>query len=403
MGSVRLEQDDRIRLEFTTERGLKEPMQISRRSHLAAFAFGLAMAVAIPASAQQGGPGGGGGPGGPGGGMGGPGGGPEGGRRVRGEFGSDQLLFTPAAPRPPAEREPLPDFGAARDPGRDLQLPSITGYAPQQTTKPLSQQGLGSVTLSAKMVESGSDITRGIVWRVFKPEPNKEGKLPLVASARGGTSTFQIEPGSYLVHASFGRAGATKRITVGRDGNKESLVIDAGGLELNAVLPGGGAIDPAKLKFSIYEAQEGPTGERALIVPDVAPNTVVRLNSGVYHIVSNYGAVNAVARSDIRVEAGKLTQATVEHRAAQITFKLVRDAGGEAMADTSWSVLTDGGDSIREAVGPYASMVLAEGDYVVIAKNRERIYQKELSVKPGDDEEVDVLANDASSADEGAD
>ncbi|MBE7185090.1 MAG: hypothetical protein INR68_11890 [Methylobacterium mesophilicum] len=372
-------------------------MQISRRRSLIACALGLALAATFPAFAQQGGGPGGGGPGGFGGG---PGDAPDGSRGSRGGFGSDRPLFP--APPPERERDPLPDFGAGGDPGRGLQLPNITGYAPQQTGKPLSQQGLGSVTLSAKMTETGGDISRGLVWRVFKPEPNQDGKLPLVASARGGTSTVQIEPGSYLIHASFGRAGATKRITVGRQGGKEALVLDAGGLELNAVVPGGGAIDPSKLKFSIYEGKEGPTGERALIVPDVAPATVVRLNSGVYHIVSTYGAVNAVARSDIRVEAGKLTQATVEHRAGQVTFKLVREAGGEAMADTAWSILTDGGDSIREAVGPYASMVLAEGDYVVIAKNRDRIYQRELTVKPGDDEEVDVLANEESSAEEGA-
>ena len=60
--------------------------------------------------------------------------------------------------------------------------------------------------------------------------------MPLVASAQGGTSVFQLEPGSYLVHASFGRAGATKRITVGKEAKRESLVLDAGGLKLDAVL-----------------------------------------------------------------------------------------------------------------------------------------------------------------------
>lgn len=51
-----------------------------------------------------------------------------------------------------------------------------------------------------------------------------------------------------------------------------------------------------------------------------------------YHVVSAYGSVNATVRSDIRVEAGKLTEATVEHKAAQVTMKLVREKGGEALA-----------------------------------------------------------------------
>src|SRR5690606_34801546 len=107
-----------------------------------------------------------------------------------------------------------------------------------------------------------------------------------------------------------------------------------GGLELDAVVEGGLRIPAKALKFSIYEATPDEKGERALVIPDVKPQTVVRLNSGVYHVVSTYGSVNAIIRSDIRVDAGKLTEATVEHRAAEITLKLVREKGGEAIADT---------------------------------------------------------------------
>ena len=207
------------------------------------------------------------------------------------------------------------------------------------------------------------------------------------------------------MHASYGRAGATKRITVGREGKSESLVLDAGGLKLDATLAGGVRIPPAKLKFSIYEADADATGERALIIPDVSPNSVVRLNSGTYHIVSTYGSVNAVIRSDIRIEAGKLTEATVEHHAAELTMKLVREAGGEAIADTSWSILSSSGDPVREVVGAFASLVLAEGDYTIIAKNKDRIYQRDFTVVGGRNQDVEVLATEANTIQdmEGAD
>ena len=237
------------------------------------------------------------------------------------------------------------------------------------------------------------------------PEAGPDGKLPLIASSQGGTSVFELAPGGYLVHASYGRAGATKRITVGHEGRREDLVLDAGGLKLDAVLAGGVRIPPAKLRFSIYEAEAKADGERALVIPDVNPNTVVRLNSGTYHVVSTYGSVNAIIRSDIRVEAGKLTEATVEHHAAELTMKLVREPGGEAIADTSWSILSGSGDPVRETVGAFASMVLAEGDYTIIAKNRDRIYQRDFTVVGGRNQDVEVLATDANSVDpiEGAD
>ncbi|ESX05795.1 hypothetical protein X769_03220 [Mesorhizobium sp. LSJC268A00] len=287
----------------------------------------------------------------------------------------------------------------------NLKLPDISSYAPPKGETPLALGGGGAITLSAQLTDKGADITRGIVWRVFKPEAAGDGKLPMVASAHGGSAVFQLEPGSYLVHASYGRAGATKRITVGKDAKRESLVLDAGGLKLDAVLSGGVRIPPKKLRFSIYEGTAEANGDRALIIPDVEPNSVVRLNAGVYHVVSTYGAVNAVIRSDIRVEAGKLTEATVEHRAAEETMKLVRETGGEAIADTSWSLLNESGDPIKEAVGAFASMVLAEGQYTIIAKNRDRIYQKDFTVVAGQNQEIEVLATEASAIDpeEGAD
>ncbi|MDP3898129.1 MAG: hypothetical protein Q8Q62_15785 [Mesorhizobium sp.] len=280
-----------------------------------------------------------------------------------------------------------------------LSLDGINTYAPPVSGKPLPELTTGAVTLAAQLIADGPDITRGLTWRIFKPVPGEDGKLPLIASAQGGTSVFQLDPGSYLIHASFGRAGATKRITIGRESRRESLVLDAGGLKLDAMLSGGIRIPADKLKFSIYEAAENAEGDRALILPDVSPNAVIRLNSGTYHVVSTYGNVNAVIRSDIRVEAGKLTEALVEHRAAQLTMKLVREKGGEAIADTSWSVLTDSGDIVKESVGAFASMVLAEGKYTIIAKNRDRIYQRDFEVEAGRNEDVEVIAeNDVAAA-----
>jgi len=283
--------------------------------------------------------------------------------------------------------------------------PTITGFAPAAPTTPLATSAITPVRLAAKMTDEGAEISRGMTWRVFAPDAGPDGKLPLIASAQGGIGVFELEPGNYLVHAAFGRAGATKRITVGKEPQREELVLDAGGLELNALLPNGKAVPADKLRFAIYEDKADASGDRPLVVPDVKANAVVRLNAGVYHVVSTYGSVNATVRSDIRVEAGKLTQATVEHKAAQVTLKLVREKGGEALAETSWSIVTDSGDPILETVGPYATVVLAEGQYTIVAKNRDRIFQSEAVVESGRDAEVEVVADPEMEIDpnEGAD
>jgi len=113
---------------------------------------------------------------------------------------------------------------------------------------------------------------------------------------------------------------------------------------------------------------------------------------GTYHLISNYGDVNAMVRSDIRVQAGKLTDATVTHRAAVITLKLVNDTGGEARADTQWWVLTPGGDVIKESTGAFPRVILAEGEYRAIARNDNQSYERVFKVVNGVDTEIEVLA-----------
>ncbi|WP_390906875.1 hypothetical protein [Nitratireductor aquimarinus] len=275
-----------------------------------------------------------------------------------------------------------------------LRLPGLNNYAPASVDDALAIADTGEVTLVAHLNEGGDEIPNGLVWRIFGTQPGPDDKLPLVATARGGNSVFELAPGSYLVHAAYGRAGVTKRITVSREPMREDLFLDAGGLKLNAILPGGVRIPQNQLRFAIYEATEDNIGDGALILPKVEPGSIVRLNSGTYHVVSNYGDINAAIRSDIRVEAGKLTEATVEHRAADLTMKLVRERGGEAIADTAWSVLTDTGEIVYETVSAYASMVLAEGNYTIIAKNRDRIYQRDFSVVPGRNQDVELLPTD---------
>jgi hypothetical protein len=287
-------------------------------------------------------------------------------------------------------------FGLAYAQSTDVELPKLN--LPKPDTKKKSEAAapevlpVGSLRLSAALTEGGTSIENGMIWRVFDGIPQADGKLKLAAKATGGSTEILLAPGEYLVHAAFGRAGATKRVIIEDKPVDEKLVMDAGGLALNATESTGSAIPAFKLKFSIYEAEADSDGERRLIVGDIAPSTVVRLNSGAYHIVSNYGAVNAIMRTDVRVEAGVVTEATLQHRAAEVILKLVSEKGGEALADTAWSVFTESGELLFESVGAYAPVVLAEGTYSAVAKHRERIFERQFEVKSGQNGEVEVLA-----------
>jgi hypothetical protein len=86
-----------------------------------------------------------------------------------------------------------------------------------------------------------------------------------------------------------------------------------------------------------------------------------------------------------------LTEATIQHRASQVGFKLVSEEGGEAIADTAWSVLTSGGDIVAESVSAFPVMVLAEGQYTAVARNKDEIFQKDFEVKAGANMDVELL------------
>lgn len=273
-------------------------------------------------------------------------------------------------------------------------MPKLTSFNPL-ISDPTQSGEIKDVKLEALLTTKGQPVESGLTWRVFSPIPGIDGKLPLLATSEGGSTAFNLVPGEYFVNVAFGRAGATRKIRVPEQGtlDKQVLVLDAGGVTLNAVSGSDVRIPPNELSFSIFSSDVKEDGERALIIADVKPNTVIRLNAGTYHVVSDYGSVNAVIRADIQVEAGKLTEATIQHRAAKLTLKLVSEAGGEAIADTAWSILTSSGDVVSESVGAFPTLVLAEGSYTAVARNKDKIYQRDFAVKAGVNTDVEVLLN----------
>ncbi|ENN92418.1 hypothetical protein BBbe_07270 [Bartonella bovis 91-4] len=248
------------------------------------------------------------------------------------------------------------------------------------------------LTLYARLTRNSKNITKGLVWRIYAPVLGIDNKLPLIAIFEGGTAHFDLEAGSYLVHVSFGHASMVDRINLE---NGQELVKDfnlnAGGIVFNSTLLNG-TVNEKDLYFTIYKDAE-ENDDTGIILSNVKPQSIVRLKNGHYHVVSHYGSVNAITRSDIQVDAGKIIEVTFQHQAAQIVLKLVRQEGGEALADTSWSITNESGDIVYETAGAYVSLVLAEGDYIAIAKNKDQIYQKVFSVVSGRDEDINIIAN----------
>lgn len=288
----------------------------------------------------------------------------------------------------PASSQPLPPPAMRVGPSPGQAGPSFGLTQPTPSPPAVTATNPAPLELVATFAGDARPIRSGVVWRIFADKG--AGATPeLVAKLTDPTPTHELKPGAYVVHAAYGLASATKRVTMNGDPVKERLAIDAGALKLSGAI-GEIPIPPDRVKFSIFQPLPNDS-EGKLIAADIRPGELVRLPEGTYHVVSTYGDSNAIMRSDLKVDRGKVTEATLNHRAATVTLKLVTAPGGEAFAGCVFSVLTPGGDVIREAIGSFPRVTLAEGEYVLIARHNGQVYTKEFRVESGQDGDVEVI------------
>jgi hypothetical protein len=291
---------------------------------------------------------------------------------------------------------PLSPSGVPTQPGPTLAPPSSFAPAPAVALTPVQspQVPAGQVALitTARFGrEMPQPISGGLLWRVYPAKPDATGAFRPVREDRNPTPTFVLPPGQYVVHVTFGLASAVKNVNLRSETVREVLELPAGAIRFEGRV-GDVKIPSTQISFDVYPGSQFDQRERQPVAQNVATGDVVVVPEGGYYVVSNYGDGNAVVRSDIRVQTGKLTDVTVTHRAAVITLKLVGESGGEALANTNWSVLTPGGDVIKESIGAFPKVILAEGDYRAIARYEGQNYERTFKVVTGVDGEIEVVA-----------
>ncbi|WP_423865062.1 hypothetical protein [Bradyrhizobium sp.] len=308
---------------------------------------------------------------------------------------SDQPPPVPPAsvpePATPALNLAPPSAPAAIALPAPLTQPALATVSPVVAPPGAASSSQAVLALTARYGKDMPVINGGLVWRVFADRPDESGIIKLIREDKGATPNIVLPPGGYVVHVTFGLVSAVRAVTLKAETDRESFVLPAGGLRIEGRV-GGSKIPQNQISFAIYKGSQFEVGERAPLVPNVAAGDVALLPEGTYYIVSNYGDANSVVRSDIRVQAGKLTDVIVTHRAAVITLKLVSDKGGEALANTAWSVITPGGDVVKESIGAFPKVILSEGEYRAIAKNEGKVYERSFNVVNGVDGEVEVVA-----------
>lgn len=266
--------------------------------------------------------------------------------------------------------------------------PAIPQATPEPAVAPGTQVAL---YLAARFGADLPYISGGLIWRVYDDKPDSTGVFRLIREERTAAPAFVLPSGGYVVHVTFGQASATKHIALRSETVREIFDLRAGGLRIEGRV-GDVKIPVGQITFDVFKGSQFDVGDKVAMAQGAATGDVILLPEGTYTIVSNYGDGNAVVRSDIRVKTAQLTDVTVTHRAAVITLKLVASKSGEALANTAWSVLTPGGDVIKESIGAFPRVILAEGEYRAIARNEGKVFEREFKVITGVDSEIAVLA-----------
>ena len=274
------------------------------------------------------------------------------------------------------------------------QSPANTTMVPrsQGAAKPGGGGAPLQVSLVAHLTDTSPAIAQGLVWRVYRDSAGPDGKAQLVSTHKEASPTLRLEPGTYRINVALGRANLTRKIVVASDQPaREKFILNAGGLRIVPVLATGERASEKLVTFDVESDERDDYGQRTKVVAGERTGIVLRLNAGIYSIVSTYGDANAVARTDVSVEAGKLSEVTLTHPAAQVSFKLVTREGGDAIADTQWTVANAQGDTVKESSGALPSHILAPGTYSARARHAGRLYKRDFAVRAGDNVLVEVV------------
>jgi hypothetical protein len=318
--------------------------------------------------------------------------------RPPGSIGPSQSLMPPGgpsgvlapqqAPASPLQLAPPPAQPVALPPAA---TPPVAPPAAAGPSVPMVPAGQVALMVSARFGKETPAITGGLHWRIYPDKPDNGGVFRMLREERAAAPIFVLPPGGYVVHVSFGLATAAKKVQLRSETVRENFELVAGGARFEGRV-GDSRIPPGQITFEVFRGSQFEGGDKRPLASGIPSTDVLLLPEGTYHVVSNYGDSNATVRSDIRVQSGKLTDVIVNHRAAVITLKLVNERGGEALANTQWSVLTPGGDVVKEAIGAFPKVILAEGDYSVVARNEGKTYSSKFKVEPGFDREIEVLS-----------
>ena len=250
--------------------------------------------------------------------------------------------------------------------------------------------GKQGIALKAQIAASLKTIKRDVHWSVYKIDDAAKNKWRKVAEKSAPTAKFNLEQGDYVVRSDFGHANAAILVSVepGKIADA-TIVFNAGGLR---VKPSLAFLDIPKGKTTHLSLVRLDTSKSNDGLGNIVAEKIIRLNAGSYELISKFGEVNAITKTNIVVKPGMLTDVEINHKAAIVMFKLSDKAKGKTASPVSWHLLSQDGALLKKTTLPSPTHILAPGDYKITAIRGAKVHTSTFSVTVGENKSVELIA-----------
>jgi len=251
----------------------------------------------------------------------------------------------------------------------------------------------GYLKLSARPAIGAQTLSDKVHYTIYKGAQSLDGKREQITQSNKTTPTFWLPAGEYFIKANYGLASANMTVQIKANQRTEkTVIINAGALRLSSRVEG----LPEKLKsqvfYIIYDAKADLEGNYREIFTTSQAERTVRIPPGEYLIEGRWGNTNARTPVSAVVTAGKLTNATVIHRAGRARFKLTSVPGGTPTGKPYWTFYDFSGAEIGRNVKPTPERIFSAGKYTVVVRYDDQEFKAGFTIKSGDEKQIDIVA-----------
>ncbi len=251
----------------------------------------------------------------------------------------------------------------------------------------------GYLKLSARPAIGAQTLSDKVHYTIYKGAQSLDGKREQITQSNKTSPTFWLPAGDYFVKANYGLASADMAVQIKANQRTEkTVIINAGALRLSSRVEGLPETLKSQVFYVIYDTKPDLEGNYREIFTTSQAQRTVHIPPGEYLIEGRWGNTNARTPVSAVVTAGKLTSATVIHRAGRARFKLTAVPGGTPTGKPYWTFYDFSGAEIGRNVKPTPERIFSAGKYSVVVRYDDQEFKAGFTIKSGDEKQIDIVA-----------